>query len=84
MINARIRIRVNGRDMAASIVQSIEPDNVGMKGLKIEPRISARNVYFTITHSDKIETFISTLDDVLRCIQAARSTLHKIVKEKPS
>ena len=84
MINARIRIRVNGRDMAASIVQSIEPDNVGMKGLKIEPRISARNVYFTITYSDKIETFISTLDDVLRCIQAARSTLHKIVKEKPS
>ena len=84
MIKARIRIRVNGRDMAASIVQSIEPDNFGMKGLKIEPRISAKNAYFTITHSGKIETFISTLDDVLRCIQAARSTLHKIVKENPS
>jgi len=84
MIKARIRIRVPGRAMAASIAQSIEPDNVGMEGLKIEPRISAKNVYFTITHSGKIETFISTLDDVLRCIQAARSTLHKIVKEKPS
>lgn len=84
MIRARIRIRVTDRDMASSIVQSIEPDNIGMKGLKIEPRISAKNVYFTITHSGKIETFISTLDDVLRCIQAARSTLHRIVKEKPS
>src|SRR5439155_1125957 len=30
----------------------------------------------------KIETFISTLDDVLRCIQAARSTLDGIVKDK--
>lgn len=70
--------------MAASIAQSIEPDNIGMKGLKVEARVSAKNAYFTITHSGKIETFISTLDDVLRCIQAARSTLHKIVKEKPS
>jgi hypothetical protein len=70
--------------MAQSIVQSIEPDNVGMEGLKIEPRISKENAYFTITHSGKIETFISTLDDVLRCIQAARSILHGIVKEKPS
>ncbi len=84
MIKARIRIRVPNRTIAASIVESIEPDNVGMKGLKIEPRISAKNVYFTITHSGKIETFISTLDDVLRCIQAARSTLHRIVKENPS
>jgi len=70
--------------MAASITQSIEPDNIGMKDLRIEPRISAKNAYFTITHSGKIETFISTLDDVLRCVQAARSTLHKIVKENPS
>ncbi len=84
MIKARIRIRVTGRDMAASIAQSIEPDNIGMEGLNIEPRISVKNVCFTITHSGKIETFISTLDDVLRCIQAARSTLHRIVKENPS
>ena len=84
MIKARIRIRVTSRDMAASIAQSIEPDNIGMKGLKIEPRIATKNVYFTITHSGKIETFISTLDDVLRCVQAARSTLHRIVKKKPS
>jgi len=70
--------------MAESIVQSIEPDNIGMVGLKIEPRISSKNAYFTITHSGKIETFISTLDDVLRCIQAARSTLQRIVKDKTS
>ncbi len=84
MIKARIRIHVTSRDMAAAIAQSIEPDSVGMEGLKIEPSISAKNVYFTITHSGKIETFISTLDDVLRCVQAARSTLHRIVKEKQS
>src|SRR5260370_1384614 len=32
----------------------------------------------------KIETFIATLDDVLVCVQAGRSILQKIVKEKPS
>ncbi len=70
--------------MAQSIVQSIEPDNVGIEGLKIEPRISKENAYFTITHSGKIETFISTLDDVLRCIQAANATLGMISKNKAS
>jgi hypothetical protein len=70
--------------MAESIVQSIEPDNIGMEGLKIEPRISSKNAYFTITHSGKIETFISTLDDVSCCIQAARSTLQRIVRDKTS
>ena len=84
MIKARIRIRVPSRDVAVSIVKSIEPDNVGMKDLTIDSRASVKNAYFTITHTGKIETFISTLDDVLRCIQAARSTLHGIVKEKPS
>jgi hypothetical protein len=84
MIKARIRIRVTGRDMARSIIQSVEPDNIGMEGLKVESRSSTENAYFTITHSGKIETFISTLDDVLRCIQAARSTLDRIVKEKTS
>ena len=84
MIKARIRIRVPSRDVAVSIAKSIEPDNVGMKGLTIDSRASVKNAYFTIAHQGKIETFISTLDDVLRCIQAARSTLHGIVKEKPS
>ena len=84
MIKARIRIRVPSRDVAVSIVKSIEPDNVGMKDLTIDSRVSVKNAYFTIAHQGKIETFISTLDDVLRCIQAARSTLHGIVKEKPS
>jgi len=44
--------------MAESIVESIEPDNIGMGGLKIEPRISAENAYFTIAHSGKIETAV--------------------------
>jgi hypothetical protein len=84
MIKARIRISVTGRDMAKSIVQSVQPDNVGMEGLKVESRTSTENAFFTITQSGKIETFISTLDDILRCIQAARSTLDRIVKEKQS
>jgi len=84
MIKARIRIGVTGRDMARSIIQSVTPDNIGMEGLKVESRTSAENAYFTITHSGKIETFISTLDDILRCIQAARSTLDRIMKDKTS
>ena len=84
MIIARIRIRSKTHEMATAIVQSVSPDNIGMKGLKVESRISSENAFFSLKHTGKIETFISTLDDILRCIQTAKSTLDRITKEKQS
>ena len=78
MIRAQIRISTPNKVTSRSLVASVEPDNLNMKGLKVRGRALDRSAYFTLEFGGKIETFISTLDDLLRCLQAARETLEKV------
>lgn len=68
--------------MSRSIIECVEPDNVGMKGFQVASRAASKNVYLSMSFDGGIETFISSLDDLLRCIQAARATLKILSKEK--
>jgi len=70
--------------MSKSIVKSLEPDNAEMKGLNILTRATANYVSFSIVFDGRIETFISTLDDLLRCVQAADATIGMISKNEAS
>jgi len=78
VIRAQIRISTPNKVTSRSLVASVEPDNLNMKGLKVRGRALDRSAYFTLEFGGKIETFISTLDDLLRCLQAARETLEKV------
>jgi hypothetical protein len=69
--------------MAKTIIESVEPDNK-MKDLTITSRATPTNASFHISYTGRIETFISTLDDLLRCVQAANATLEIIRKNKAS
>ena len=82
MIRAKLRISTDNRDVSRSIIDCVEPDNVGMKGFKVASRAASNNAYLSLTFDGGIETFISSLDDLLRCIQAARATLKTLPKEK--
>ena len=82
MIEARIRIQSSDQHSAKSIVGCVEPDNVKMKGLTITSRATTNNALFHIRHTGGIETFISTLDDLLGCVQAANATLGMIKKNQ--
>ena len=82
MIRARLRVPARGLKASEAIVNCVKPDNVGMKGLVVKGRASAKDVSFTISFDGRIETFISTLDDLLRCIQAASATLSTITRDK--
>src|SRR2546428_10916556 len=84
LIKARVRIRSRSTAMSKSIVKSLEPDNAEMKGLNILTRAAANYVSFSIVFDGRIETFIFTLDDLLRCVQAADATLGMISKNKAS
>jgi hypothetical protein len=70
--------------MSKSFVECLEPDNTGMKDLKVVSRATSNNATFSIVFAGRIETFISTLDDLLRCIQAANATLEMIMRNKAS
>jgi hypothetical protein len=82
MIKAKLRIASPNRQVSNSIIRCLEPDNEKMKGLEITSLVTPRNVSFSIAYAGRIETFISTLDDLLRCIQAANSTLGMIRKNR--
>ncbi len=81
MIRARLTLRVSSLAVSRSLAQSVTPDKVGMKGLTVESKTSPSTVKYIIKHDGRIETFISTMEDMLRCIQAASVTLHKIGKK---
>lgn len=82
MIKAKIRVAADAIEMSRSIIRSVDPDNAGLKGLKVKSRPSSKNAYLSMSFDGSVETFISSLDDLLRCIQVARATLKTLSKEE--
>ncbi|TMI44691.1 hypothetical protein E6H19_07035 [Candidatus Bathyarchaeota archaeon] len=78
MIRAQIKIPTPNKATSRSLVESVQPDNLKMKGLRVKGKTLGRTASFTLEFGGKIETFIFTLDDLLRCLQAARETLTKV------
>lgn len=82
MIKAKIRVAADTLEMSRSIIRSVDPDNAGLNGLKVKSRASSKNAYLSMSSDGSVETFISSLDDLLRCIQVARATLKTLYKEE--
>jgi len=78
VIRAQIKISTPNKATSRSLVASVQPDNLNMKGLKAKGKALDRTASFSLEFGGKIETFISTLDDLLRCLQAAKETLEKV------
>ena len=68
------------KTVASSLVRAVGPDNLNMQGLTVKTKATARAAIFDVVFNGKIETFISTLDDLLRCLQAAKGTIDKIIE----
>ena len=78
MITAQIKISTPNKAISQSLVASVQPDNLNMKGLNVNGKPLDRSASFSLEFDGKIETFIFTLDDLLRCLQAAKETLEKV------
>ena len=78
MIRADIKISTPNKATSRSLVASVQPDNLNMKGLIVKGKALDRSASFRLEFDGKIETFIFTLDDLLRCLQAAKETLEKV------
>jgi hypothetical protein len=78
VIKAQVKIAATNKAMAKTLVDSVQPDNLNMQGLKVRGRALDRSASFSLEFDGKIETFIFTLDDLLRCLQAAKETLEKV------
>jgi hypothetical protein len=82
VITAQIKISTSDKATSESLVASVQPDNLNMKALKVKGRALDRSASFSLEFGGKIETFIFTLDDLLRCLQAAKETLEKYQTKK--
>ena len=82
MIKVKIRIAADSQEMSRSIIRSVDPDNAGLKRLKVKSRASSTSANLSMSFDGSVETFISSLDDLLRCIQVARATLKTLSKEE--
>jgi len=78
VITAQIKISTPNKATSKSLVASVQPDNLNMKGLKVKGKALDRSASFALEFGGKIETFIFTLDDLLLCLQAAKETLEKV------
>ena len=81
MIEAKLRARTPSRKVSESFVRAIAPDSMNMKGLRLETRVAANSFEIMLGFQGRIETFISTLDDMLACLQAANATLRRVSGE---
>jgi hypothetical protein len=78
VIRAQIKISTPNKATSRSLVASVQPDNLNMKGLTVKGKALDHIASFNLEFGGKIETFIFTLDDLLRCLQAAKETLEKV------
>jgi hypothetical protein len=84
MIRAIIHLRVSDHKVSQSIVQAVGPDNLKMNRLRVVGRPSPYAATFAVAYDGPIETFIFTLDDLLRCLQAAKDTLESVIRGVPT
>ena len=80
MIKARLKVLSPNKQFSESLIIAVKPDNLMMKGLHVNGNATSNWAKFLVEYEGKIETFISTLDDMLACLQAAKGTLRKISK----
>jgi hypothetical protein len=73
-----LKIRHGSRKFAESIAKSVNPDN-----LKAPPNVFVKTrargkITISEVKCERLETFITTVDDLLLCMDAAQKTLEEV------
>lgn len=84
-LEIRVEIKINYPDetSANAVLKAISPDNYSSpKGIEITSETSGNVVKLSITCIKGLGSLISTVDDLLSCIQAAERALKGISRYK--
>lgn len=80
-MRAKIVLEAESPEEAEAIASALNPDNsLVPRGMKISTRSKGSDVVTEIKFSGKIQTLMSTIDDLLKCAQAAERALKSISK----
>ena len=77
--HAEIILNYNSEKYAESVVKSVSPDNLNIpKGLEIQTIQEKTSVVTKITSKKSLETLLSTIDDLLSCVQVAERVINSL------
>lgn len=80
-MKAKIALRAESLEEAEAIAGALNPDNsLVPQGMKISTRTKGSEVVTEIKFSGRIDTLMSTIDDLLKCAQAAERALKCVSK----
>ncbi|MEM4297437.1 MAG: KEOPS complex subunit Pcc1 [Nitrososphaerota archaeon] len=79
-LDLKLRVEASRSEFAKALYRALAPDNVHIpEGLQIFMRLDGRFLRIHIKASNRLDTFIATLDEVLEHIQLSLYTLQKLV-----
>jgi len=81
-IEAKIVLKYENEEKAEAVASAVSPDNVKYPELSIRTFNDGCQVATLVSCKGKIGTFITTVDDLLRCLIVAEKTIN-LVKETP-
>ena len=78
-VSATISIRYGDADTARAILEAISPDNLrASPGVFVEARVESRALHVSVSCSRSVGSLISTIDDLLSCVQAAERAIKEV------
>ncbi|MCP8308147.1 MAG: hypothetical protein H3Z52_04135 [archaeon] len=78
-VKVKILIDFKRDEEARTIYSSLKPDNIDLpKELEIDMSVDKKLLIVDFSSINKLETLISTIDDLLTCCQASINTLKEI------
>jgi len=80
---AKIILTYDDAKEAKAVSQAVSPDNAGApKELFIKTEVKGNRVVTTVRYEgERVETFLSTIDDLLSCASTAEKTILVLKKE---
>jgi len=80
-LKAKIALRAESPEEAEAIARALNPDNsLAPQGMSLSTRTKGSEVITEIKFSGRVETLMSTIDDLLKCAQAAERVLKSVPK----
>lgn len=71
-----ITIHLRDKAVAKALQNSLKPDNVNLpEGLGMEMRLDGKSLIIGFSSTGRLESLISTVDDVLECCQLSTKVL---------
>lgn len=77
-VSAKVNLKYRDQATAQSILEAITPDNTEAQGISIRAHVQDATLLITVNCTRGVGSLLSTLDDLISCIQSAEKVLERI------